>query len=218
MKTFFMALALFASFGKGCSSTPQVKVKRTTTPAAIITTTICPAIIYGMPYVCLFKASATTPPGLPYTWNLSGTLPQGLSFSDASYGYANLSGTVLQAISPFTITVSLSTGSSVALTIGINNQSLTVTTSSCPMLTLGQAYQCQLSATGGTPPYHWSSTTAPLPGLTFSDGGLLSGTVIACSATVTINCVQFSNPPQQLQILLAGKAITIPVQASKRPS
>lgn len=92
---------------------------------------------------------------------------------------------------------------------------LQITTASCPTIVTGQPYQCQFTATGGTPPYHWSiyQGVAP-PGLTFSDDGLLSGTVYVCSDAHPINC--FIIPPQQLQMIMAGRTVTIPVETKKK--
>ncbi len=57
------------------------------------------------------------------------------------------------------------------------NASLTITTSSIPAGLNGVVYQATaLGVTGGTPPYSWTSTSA-LPGsMSFSTGGVLSGT------------------------------------------
>jgi hypothetical protein len=54
---------------------------------------------------------------------------------------------------------------------------LTVATSALPAATVGSPYSQTLSASGGTPPYHWSVASGSLPpGLTLSDAGLLAGT------------------------------------------
>jgi hypothetical protein len=90
-----------------------------------------------------------------------------------------------------------------------------ITTTSCPALYLNTPYQCQFNATGGTPPYTWQITITGLPGLTANSAGLVSGTVPACSGSVTLNCISLPNPPavpQGLQFQLAdGRTIPITV-------
>lgn len=93
---------------------------------------------------------------------------------------------------------------------------LVITTTTCPTLTLNVAWQCQFTATGGTPPYHWSIlqwNSGYLPGLTMSDSGLLSGTVMQCSNNVPTNCVP--PPPSGAQVVIDG--VTIPVKAAPIP-
>jgi hypothetical protein len=51
-----------------------------------------------------------------------------------------------------------------------------ITTTSLPIGTVGQAYSVQLSATGGTSPYTWSVSSGSLPaGLSLSPSGLIAG-------------------------------------------
>ena len=102
------------------------------------------------------------------------------------------------------------------LALGAHAQApLVVTTTSCPELTLNVAYQCQFQATGGTPPYHWTViwNTGYLPGLTMSDSGLLSGTVMQCSNNVPTNCVP--PPPSGAKVVIDG--VTVPVKAAPIP-
>jgi hypothetical protein len=90
---------------------------------------------------------------------------------------------------------------------------LQITSGPCPTIVTGKPYQCQFTATGGTPPYHWSVAEGILPpGLFLSDSGLLSGTVYACDQTHTMNCFI---TPATLQMILAGRTVTIPVETPK---
>jgi hypothetical protein len=92
---------------------------------------------------------------------------------------------------------------------------LQITSTNCPTIILGEPFQCQFTATGGTQPYHWSiyAGIAP-PGLTLSDDGMLSGTVYQCSDAHPVNC--FITPPQQIQLIMAKQTITIPVETPKK--
>jgi hypothetical protein len=62
---------------------------------------------------------------------------------------------------------------------------LAVTTTSLPDAVEFQAYTAQLTASGGTAPYHWAGLAGAFPtGLTVSDAGVISGTPTA-SGTFT---------------------------------
>src|SRR5262249_17845478 len=80
-----------------------------------------------------------------------------------------------------------STGKSFTLAIsGAAGTPLSVTTTSLPGATIGTAYTATLAATGGTPPYTWSTTpvTGSLPaGLTISASGTITGTPASNAAT-----------------------------------
>src|SRR5690242_8915043 len=76
-------------------------------------------------------------------------------------------------------------GGTAAQTTGSNNSTpppppLLITTSSLPQGILGLPYNQQLQASGGTPPYTWTTfgslQTPCAPGLSLSPAGLLSGT------------------------------------------
>lgn len=88
-----------------------------------------------------------------------------------------------------------------------------VTTTSCPTLYIGVPYQCQFQATGGVPPYHWRVQwlEGALPGLSMSDSGLLSGTVVLCSDSQPTNCLQ--EAPSNLKLTIDG----VPIQVKPAP-
>src|SRR5438093_575971 len=71
-----------------------------------------------------------------------------------------------------TITVTDSTGTSGAETLGIPVYTAAAT---LPSRQMGSAYNQTLTVSGGTPPYTWSATGLP-PGITLSAAGVLSGT------------------------------------------
>src|SRR6267378_2606931 len=54
---------------------------------------------------------------------------------------------------------------------------LTIKTQSpLPRAVLGQPYTAKLQATGGVPPYTWSTQLLGIPGMTLASDGMLSGT------------------------------------------
>jgi zinc metalloprotease ZmpA len=62
--------------------------------------------------------------------------------------------------------------------------------------TVGTAVSLQLTATGGTPPLHWTATGLPA-GLSVSDSGLISGTpTTAGTSSVTVTARDSANPAQ----------------------
>ncbi len=72
---------------------------------------------------------------------------------------------------------------------------LTVTTSSLPASVVGDAYSATLTAAGGTAPYTWTETGALPAGLTFTTGGVLSGTPTASgSFSITFTVTDSSAP------------------------
>jgi hypothetical protein len=143
------------------------------TPPLTITTSSFPGGTVGRVYTATAAATGGT---TPYTWTRpSGTKPPGLSFSSSGAwsGTPTTAGTY-----SFTIEVTDKTGTHVskALKITIDGP-LAITTTSLPSGTVGKAYSTTVHASGGTPPYTWTrpSGTKP-PGLSFSGGGLWSGT------------------------------------------
>jgi uncharacterized protein YhjY with autotransporter beta-barrel domain len=116
----------------------------------------------------------------PYTVTLTGTLPTGLSFDT---GTLTFSGTPTQS-GTFNISVTAtdSTGGTAATvtnnyTLTIAAPSLTLTPATVPAGTAGVAYSQAFTASGGIAPYTYAISAGALPaGLSFTAGGLLSGT------------------------------------------
>lgn len=134
-----------------------------------------------------------------HTWNLTGTLPAGLSFTAVT---ATLAGTPTQTGS-FNLTVTVTDSNNCTgtanYTLAINCPTLTVNPPSptLPAGELGTAYSQSLTQTGGVGTVTWSNPGGGLPGgLTLnSTTGVLSGTPIAqgtfnftVRATDTNNC------------------------------
>lgn len=67
--------------------------------------------------------------------------------------------------------------------MGVTPSPLTITTSSLPPATAGTAYSATVVATGGTPPYTWTSSTLPANGLQIDSSGNIGGTPLAAGTT-----------------------------------
>ncbi|MCP3102365.1 putative Ig domain-containing protein [Myxococcus sp. K15C18031901] len=112
----------------------------------------------------------------PLAFSSSGTLPSGVTLSPQGL----LSGTLTHAGRfDFTVTATDAHGKtgSRAITATVL-ATFSITTTSLPSGTQGQAYQATLTATGGTAPLSWSISSGTLPdGLSLSSSeGVLSGT------------------------------------------
>ncbi len=156
-----------------------------------------------------------------FTWSfVSGSPPPGVTGNPSTgeiYGTPTEAGT-------FPITVKVTDGDGLTtnaqITIGISN-AVQITTASLPNGTNGSAYSQQLQATGGQPPYSWSLYSGSLPpGLSLSDGGLISGEAllsgtISFSAQVTDNAGGFATQffPISLTIVPGTNAQTIVVKS-----
>ncbi|NJD10606.1 MAG: hypothetical protein FIB01_09295, partial [Gemmatimonadetes bacterium] len=114
-----------------------------------------------------------------YSWSMAGgSLPVGLALSPAGV----IAGTPI-AGGATTFTVRVTSGSQQAtraLTITVQSPSVSITTTSLPNGTVGQAYGQQLAAIGGDGSYAWTLAGGTLPeGLALSAAGVISGTPAA---------------------------------------
>jgi len=121
---------------------------------------------------------AATGGASPYTWSIaSGSLPAGLSLNAAT---GVISGrTAAAGTSNFAIKITDSNSVSVTEAFSIIvNTSLNITTTSLAAATQNVPYSVTLTATGGTPPYTWSTAPVGLPtGLSLNAiTGVISGT------------------------------------------
>lgn len=141
----------------------------------------------AQPYGFTFTATGGI---APVSWHLiAGALPAGMSLglngvlagTPTNFGTFNFTVQVLDSCSPN----SQSDQKPFVLTIVANSGPLTITTPSpLPAGTEGVAYNKQLVATGGTPPYVWAvSSGTPPAGLALSSGGLLLGTPTSAGTT-----------------------------------
>ena len=135
----------------------------------------------GSTYQVVFAASSGV---APYTFAVSaGTLPAGVVLDAAS---GRLAGTPTAAGNfSFSITATDSTTGTPgtvtqAYTLNVAAPVLTLTPETLPAGLFANAYQQQLSTSGGTAPYSYAVTTGALPGgLTLSASGALSGSPTA---------------------------------------
>jgi large repetitive protein len=176
-------------------------------PAALtVTTASLPNGQVGVAYSAQLAATGGTP---PYTWAASG-LPAGITATIAGV----LSGTPTASGSfniAATVTDSAGAQASKTFPITIAPASLTITTASLPNGQVGVAYNAQLAATGGTPPYTWAASGLPA-GITATTAGVLSGTPTASgsfNATVTVTDTAGTQVSKTLALTIASSSLTI---------
>ncbi|MCX6626012.1 MAG: putative Ig domain-containing protein, partial [Candidatus Solibacter sp.] len=183
------------------------------TPLTIVNSSF-PAGAVGQFYA---QALAATGGLQPYTWSATGNIPPGLTVGSAGIisGTPTTGGTYA-----FTLKVvdarltSVSKGLSIVIS-GPGSSVLTVATTTLPAGSVGQKYDGQLSANGGTPPYQWVAGTGFPASLTLGTDGAVSGTPTAAgtfsfpvqvtdaartSATGTVS-LTISNPPISITTL-----------------
>lgn len=172
VSSFFLSGLLLACGGGG--STPPVN------PLSVTTTSLAS----GQTSTAYSATLSATGGVAPYSWTVkSGTLPAGLSLSAAGV----IAGTPTTAgAANVTVQVSDSetmpqTAVSGSLTLAISSGTLKITSTTADPGTVGTAYNFQLTASGGVPPYTWavaSGSTLPA-GLALSSAGVVSGTPTA---------------------------------------
>jgi len=185
------------------------------TPAALaIVTATLPGATMKHSYSSSLQASGGT---APYTWSItSGSLPAGLSLSasGAISGTPTASGTFKFTVAARDSSSPVQTKSA-AMSIVVAAApaaTLTITSSTLPSGTAGQAYSTALSASGGTPAYTWSITSGSLPaGLSLSAKGAISGTPTAKGTSSFTATVTDAESPAQ------SKSATISLSVTSAP-
>ena len=184
--------------------------------AVTITTSSLPSGTVGQVYSGgqLAASGGTT----PYTFsvNAGSSLPAGLTVS-ASGAIAGTPTATNSSATTFKVVDSTSPNqqsATKALTITINAAPppLTITTTTLPTGTIGQAYSGQLAGSGGTPPYQWSVTPALPANLTLNQlTGAITGTPGAnSSASYTFTLQDAASQSVQ-------KALTLTINAAPLP-
>lgn len=153
-------------------------------PAIAIAPTTVPGGTVAIPYT---QALSATGGIAPYTFAISaGALPAGVSLSGAGV----LSGTPT-ASGTFNTTVTATdangqTGAR-AYSVQVAAPTIVVAPATLPSPAQGLAYSATFSASGGVAPYSFSVTGALPPGLSLTNGGVLSGTPTASgTSTFTV--------------------------------
>jgi len=202
VSSFFLSGLLLACGGGG--NTPPV------TPLSITTTSL-PA---GQTAVAYSTTLAATGGTAPYSWSVkTGTLPAGLSLSTAGViaGTPTTAGAANVTLQASDSAMTPQTADSGSLTLAISGGTLKITTTTAALGTVGTAYNFQLEATGGVPPYTWAAASgSTLPaGLSLSSAGVVSGTPTAAGTfapklTVTDETTSNTTEPVSFTINPAG--------------
>src|SRR5579864_964597 len=164
-----------------------------------ITTTSLPSYKVGTQYS---QSVNVTGGKSPYHWKVSsGTLPQGITFTNTTGIFAGSSGQT--GSFPLTVTVTdsswptnLTAAQSYSL---VGTSGLSISTTVLPEITQGTSYNTPVVAVGGVTPYTWSLSTGSLPsGISLgSTSGTISGTTQQTgSYTVTVKVADSSSPQQ----------------------
>jgi hypothetical protein len=127
----------------------------------------------------------------PFAWSVaSGPLPAGLALSSAGVlsGTPTTAGTVSFTVRTVDSEGTASADKTLALTTLASIPPLSVATATLAEGRTAIAYTHTLVATGGLSPYTWTLVSGDLPaGLTFSTGGVISGTTLsAVSVNLTV--------------------------------
>ena len=198
------------------SATVNLNFAAVQSPVTITTASLPPGQV-NVPYSATLGATGGMP---PYTWQLNGTLPNGMTFNSQT---GVLGGTPSNAVTNAPLTFTVTDSSSPAQTATVNLSltvaaaSLVITSSSLPPGQVGVSYTAILAATGGTPPYTWQLISGTMPGglILNSQTGQISGTpTTAFSGTLTFKVTDSKmGAPQTasaaLSLIISGGGLTI---------
>jgi hypothetical protein len=173
-----------------------------------ITTTSLPSGVVNQGYSASLSGSGGT---TPYTWSVSPALPANLSLNastgaitgtPAAQGTTSLTFTLHDSSTP-----SQSVQQTLSLTIAAAPAVLTITTTSLPAGTVGQAYSRAVQASGGTGSLTWNISAGALPaGLNINPTtGTIAGTPTAAgtsSFTVRVQDTGGQSDTQALSITI----------------
>ena len=168
------------------------------------------SVVAGSPAFTLFVNGANFVTGAFTTWN---GVPLQTSVASSVQVTALVPSNLIAAPGFATIVV-INPGGIASNSVGftITTAEITISTTSLPGGTVGTAYSATLAATGGTPPYTWSATSALPPGLSLSSSGSISGTpTTAGNYNVTIRVADTKQvlATQSFALTIAGAAFSI---------
>jgi hypothetical protein len=170
----------FKATDSGSPAQATVNLTLTIVPVLTITTTSLPNGVVGTLYSQTLAATGGTQ---SYSWQVtSGTLPAGLTLNPSS---GLISGTPTATASATQLTFKVTDPglplqtATVNVTLTITPPAPTITTTALPDGVAGNGYAATMAATGGTPPYSWSTPNgwpSGLSSLVITTAGLIQGT------------------------------------------
>ncbi|MBA3973118.1 MAG: hypothetical protein C0504_02735 [Candidatus Solibacter sp.] len=139
-------------------------------PLALAPDTL-PAAKPGEPYDTQLQATGGKP---PYSYQLSGSLPPGVAFSNGLFSGVATAPGIYEVAVKLTDSGGRALDKVYRLTVPSNVQ--ITTASALPAGQSGQQYSAAFAAADGVPPYNWSAIGNLPPGMTLNSGtGVLSG-------------------------------------------
>jgi len=157
------------------AATFTVEIQSGQVPLEIVTNAVLPGATVGYAYTTVLEARGGRP---SYGWSIdSGEIPAGLTLSSTG----RLGGTPLERGSFVLFAkVTDSDGTSVnavfTLDVDIEQLGCKDVKNLAPVMVGDTLHPIALQATGGKPPYTWSSQGGDVPGLTLSPAGEITGT------------------------------------------
>ena len=207
------------------SATLLATVSSAQSPLTILNSSF-PIGAVGQSYAQALSASGGIP---PYSWSATGQIPPGLAVNSVGTisGTPRVGGTYSLTLNVVDVRQATASKTLSIVISGPGPAPLTVTTTALPSSAVGQSYSQTLTATGGTPPYRWSTGTGFPTFLTLDPAtGTVSGTPtasgvynfsvvvtdsVSLSATGNVS-VAVNNPPPSIttQSPIFGGTLGVP--------
>ncbi|QDK82151.1 DUF11 domain-containing protein [Spirosoma sp. KCTC 42546] len=225
----FSDAALATQVGTGNSFTTPAITATTTYYVACVKDATCKsagvsvvATVNALPILSLSASSTSVTVGTPVSLSAIGCTGS-VVWSTGETG-ASISVTPTNATTVYSATCTTGPGCTATASITLNTTaacSVSLTTNSLPVGTVGQAYSANLTVSGGTAPYSFLLAGGTLPtGLTLSSTGLISGIPTATgtfSTTIRISDSQSCSVTVPLAVLNIELAPTCSLTISATP-